>query len=265
MSHISHANTLFEFEDLSWFPDTLRQSMMDCLRFIVTMSQLYQPVIPLIREGLKQTQSTCVIDLCSGGGGSISRIEEEINLRAPAPTTFVLTDKFPNLRAFQLLRQKAKNSISYSSLSVDAAQVPESMKGFRTIFSAFHHFNRPYAKSVIQDAVHAKQGIGIFDGGEYGWAVALGLLVVHPFIFLFCTPFFKPFRLSRFIFTYVIPLIPICQIWDGVVSIIRLYRPDELLQMAMEVEPEHYVWQSGRVKNKFGIHVTYLLGYPKPT
>jgi hypothetical protein len=254
---------LFEFEDLSWFPNTIRESMMDCLRFVIKILDIYQPIIPVILEGLQKTNSKQIVDLCSGGGGALEQISLNINRQSDDKIKIVLTDKFPNINAFQLLAAKSKGDISFLETSVDAANVPSTLIGFRTIFSAFHHFNKPFAKSVIQNAVDAKSGIAIFDGGDKNIFIIIGLILIHPFIFFFCTPFFKPFRFSRLFFTYLIPIIPFCHIWDGVVSIIRLYNPDELLKIANEVDTETYCWRVGKLKNKYGMHVTYLIGYPK--
>ncbi|MBC8172783.1 MAG: hypothetical protein H7X71_02655, partial [Chitinophagales bacterium] len=104
--------------------------------------------------------------------------------------------------------------------------------------------------------------IGIFDGGDKNIFIILGIILIHPVIFFLFTPFFKPFRFSRLFFTYIIPVIPLCTIWDGVVSILRLYTPDELLKLAGEADNKNYVWKSGKVKNRFGMHITYLVGYP---
>ncbi|MFT4875753.1 MAG: hypothetical protein ACI9AU_000110 [Bacteroidia bacterium] len=254
---------LFEFEDLSWFPNTIRESMMDCLRFVIKILDIYQPIIPVILEGLQKTNSKQIVDLCSGGGGALEQISLNINRQSDDKIKIVLTDKFPNINAFQLLAAKSKGDISFLETSVDAANVPSTLIGFRTIFSAFHHFKKPFAKSVIQNAVDAKSGIAIFDGGDKNIFIIIGLILIHPFIFFFCTPFFKPFRFSRLFFTYLIPIIPFCHIWDGVVSIIRLYNPDELLKIANEVDTETYCWRVGKLKNKYGMKVTYLIGYPK--
>ncbi|MBC7424199.1 MAG: class I SAM-dependent methyltransferase, partial [Ferruginibacter sp.] len=72
-----------------------------------------------------------------------------------------------------------------------------------------------------------------------------------------------PFKWSRLLFTYIIPIIPLCTMWDGIVSIIHLYHPQELLKIATIVDDKNYKWQTGKVKNKYGMHITYLLGYPK--
>jgi len=57
---------LFEFEDLLWFPNTIRDGMTDYLRYLVTLVQFYQPITPLILEGMKNTNTSQVIDLCLG-------------------------------------------------------------------------------------------------------------------------------------------------------------------------------------------------------
>jgi len=76
------------------------------------------------------------------------------------------------------------------------------------------------------------------------------------------TPFFKPFGFSRLFFTYIFPLIPLYTAWDGCVSILRMYKSQELLEIAENTNSKNYFWKAGKVKNKLGIHSTYLIGYP---
>lgn len=253
---------LFEFEDLAWFPNTIRESMTDYLRYLITKVDFYRPIVPLIIEGMTRSHANQVIDLCSGGGGAIEQIHNDLKQLSDAKIKIILTDKFPNTSAYEFLKAKTKGAISFLDTSVDAADVPSTLKGFRTIFSGFHHFDKSMAKAVLKNAVDAKSGIGIFDGGNKNILAIVAILVVHPIVFFFFTPFFKPFRFSRLLFTYVIPIIPFCTIWDGIVSIIRLYKPDELLQIANEVEPDTYHLSSGKKKSKFGLNITFLIGYP---
>jgi len=255
-------NYLFEFEDLAWFPNNIRESMTDYLRYLITKLDFYRPIVPLIIEGMNRSNAKQVIDLCSGGGGAIEQIQNDLRQLSDDEIKIILTDKYPNTRAYEFLKAKTKGAISFPDTAVDAASVPATLKGFRTIFSGFHHFNNSLAKAVLKNAVDAKSGIGIFDGGNKNILAIVAILVIHPIVFFFFTPFFKPFRFSRLFFTYIIPIIPFCTIWDGIVSIIRLYKPDELLEIAYEVEPETYQWSSGKKKSKFGLYVTYLIGYP---
>jgi hypothetical protein len=254
---------LFEFEDFPWFPEIIRSGGTDYLRYLLTATNIYQPITPLLVKGIEKTGSDNILDLCSGGGGAIQQVQSNIKKQFNKDIEIRLSDKFPNLEAFKYLEKQSAGKISFETDPVDAAKVPLDLKGFRTIFSGFHHFNEVTAKAVLKDAVDAKAGIGIFDGAEKNIFTILGIMIFHPLAFIFFTPFFRPFKLSRLFFTYILPLIPLYTIWDGVVSIIRLYRPTELLRLASETDDEHYEWLAGRVKNKLGIGVAYLVGYPK--
>jgi len=236
--------------------------MTDYLRYLITKVDFYRPIVPLIIKGMHKTNTNLVIDLCSGGGGAIEQIQNELSIQSENKINIILTDKYPNASAYKYLSAKTKGAISFLDTSVDAADVPATLKGFRTIFSGFHHFDNSFAKSVLKNAVDANSGIGIFDGGNKNILAILAILIVHPIVFFFFTPFFRPFRFSRLFFTYIIPVIPFCTVWDGIVSIIRLYKPNELLNIANEVEPENYQWRSGNLRSKFGLNVTFLIGFP---
>lgn len=253
---------LFEFEDLAWFPDTIRESMTDYLRYLIPKTEFYRSVVPLIIDGMERSKANKVIDLCAGGGGAIEQIHNDLNKLSHTEIKIILTDKYPNKSAYEFLSAKTHGRISFFDTPVDAVDVPLTLQGFRTIFSGFHHFSESTAKAVLRNAVAAKSGIGIFDGGDKHIFAILAILIVHPLVFFFFTLFFRPFRLSRIIFTYFIPIIPLCTIWDGIVSIIRLYNPRELLKIAKEAEPDTYHWISGKKKCKYGLKVTFLVGYP---
>ncbi|TCO11074.1 methyltransferase domain-containing protein [Natronoflexus pectinivorans] len=255
-------NYLFEFEDLAWFPNTIRESMTDYLRYLITKVDFYRPIAPSIIEELIRTNANQIIDLGSGGGGAIEQIHHDLKQLSETDIKIILTDKYPNTSAYAFLKAKTNGAISFHNSPVDAADVPLSLKGFRTIFSSFHHFDNGLAKAVLKNAVDAKSGIGIFDGGNKNILAILAILIVHPLVFLIFTPFFKPFRFSRILFTYIIPIIPFCTVWDGIVSIIRLYKPTKLMQIANEVEPYAYKWRSGKMKSKYGLNVTFLIGHP---
>ncbi len=211
---------------------------------------------------MSKTNSTTLIDLCSGGGGAIEQVYNDLRVHS-CNVRVVVTDKFQNFDAYRFLERRSGGKISHSEKSVDASAVPPELKGVRTIFSGFHHFDPGFAKDVLNDAIKSKSGICIFDGGNKSIWMILGAIFIHPILFFIFTPFFRPFRLSRIVFTYLIPLIPLCTMWDGVVSILRLYRPSELLVLTKETNDTSYVWRSGYVKSRFGLSVSYLIGFPK--
>ena len=252
---------LFEFEDQSWFPDVIRAGGTDYLRYLLIATKVYQPCIQLLNELLIRTAETHVVDLCSGGGGYMEQVYHELKKISTRDASFTLTDKFPNTAAYQLLQNKTNGNICFDARSIDAANVPPDLKGVRTMFSAIHHFRPAKVRSILQNAVDNNAPIAIFDGGDKSIFGIIGVLIIHPVGFLLFTPFFKPFKFSRLFLTYVLPLIPLYTIWDGCVSILRLYKPKELLKIAKSISPG-YEWKAGKTKSKFGLHASYLIGMP---
>ena len=88
-------------------------------------------------------------------------------------------------------------------------------------------------------------------------------MLLSPISFLVTTPFIKPFSLLRLLFTYIIPIIPIIVLWDGVVSSLRTYSVDEMQQLIKSVENnENFDWHIEKKKAKMGF-VIYTIGIPK--
>ena len=92
--------------------------------------------------------------------------------------------------------------------------------------------------------------------------VILSMLLV-PLLVWLMTPFIRPFRLSRLIFTYLAPLMPFAAMFDGVVSCLRTYTPLEIEAMTATLQAQDYRWQTGeeRLQGSPGI-VTDLIGIP---
>ncbi len=260
----SHYNRLhlFEFEDQTWFPEVIRSGGTDYLRFLFTKTKMYEPTIALIKEALQQSGENRMIDLCSGGGGYMVEVAKAFHATDKNKYTTLLTDKFPNIAAYEHIKNNNEASINYFITAVDVLEVPKDLKGLRVLYSAIHHFKPEQVKQILQQAVKANMPIAIFDGGEKNLAIMLGIFILHPLGMLLVTPFLKPFKFSRIFFTYLLPLIPLYTVWDGLVSILRLYNPAALNQIAQSIPNNNYVWKYGKVKNGLGIKICYLIGVP---
>ncbi len=232
--------------------------MLDYLRFILVFLRIYDPAIPLLQNLKRETGASRVIDLCSGGGGPMLKVQEELGIPA------VLTDIYPAISSFAFLEKRSGSQISFVATPVNAMQVPGELKGLRTSFSAFHHFNEQQGIALLKDAVDAEQPIAVFDGGTRNFLIVIGILLHPLFIWIF-TPFIGPFRLSKLFFTYLVPLIPLFTAWDGIISILRLYKHTLLLRMAEKADPAAtYSWQAGTISNGLGIKTVYLIGLKTP-
>ena len=61
----------FEFNDLSWFPESFRDYQTDYLQFVANRFDMYQQVLPVIKRGILSSGNNTIIDIASGGGGGL--------------------------------------------------------------------------------------------------------------------------------------------------------------------------------------------------
>ncbi len=251
---------LFELEDQSWFPATIRDLATDYLHFLEARFALHRPAVPLVAEALRLSRTTHVVDLCSGGGGPIPALLHALAADGMKPHV-TLTDRFPNMPAFQRAGDESNGQISFHSEPVDARAVPPELHGFRTMFNSFHHFAPSDALAVLRDAVDARQAIGIFEIPDRSLRTLLPLLLLTPILVAAATPFIRPLCWRRLLWTYVFPLVPLTCWWDGVVSQLRAYSAPELQRLAEATGARTYSWRSGRVPivSTPG-YLTYLIG-----
>lgn len=105
----------------------------------------------------------------------------------------------------------------FITTSIDARQVPESLEGFRTQFLSLHHFKPNDAKQILQNAVDSQSPIAVFEAQERSIPSVLAMLF-FPISVLLSTPFIRLFGIGRLVFTYLIPVVPLFVLWDGLVS-----------------------------------------------
>jgi hypothetical protein len=251
---------LLEIEDQPWCPAVLRDAATDFLQHMIVATDTYLPAVPHLRSALERTGTRQVVDLCSGGGGPwpglLSRLDTP-----EAPVDVRLTDRYPNLDAFEGARQRTGGRLAFHPDPVDATALPAELTGFRTLFTAFHHFRPETARAILADAVRGGQGIGVFEATQRT-APSIIATAFSPVLVLLVTPFIRPFRWSRLLFTYLIPLVPLLVLFDGIVSCLRTYTPRELRAMADSLDATGYTWEIGEAKGRSPVPVTYLIGIP---
>lgn len=258
---------LFEIHEQPWCPPALRDGATDCLCFIASIGRQYNHIAPLLQDALLATNATQIVDLCAGGGGPWLALGRTLKTRTGQPVQILLTDLYPHERANQRAKVTPGVTLRFYPTAVDATQPPAALIGFRTLFTAFHHFAPAQAQAILQSAVNAGQGIAIF---EQTARTPLGLLVMYllPWLALVSGLAVYPWRFSRFFWTFVIPAIPLLLWFDGMVSCLRTYSTAELQALVAALEPSPkgttYVWRIGKVRSPLSpLGVSYLIGYPK--
>jgi hypothetical protein len=252
---------LIEIHDQDWCPRTVRDGETDYLQFVIATAKPYAAMVPILATALQRAGTRKVLDLCSGAAGPW-RWLQPVLAEGGVSVSVCLTDKYPNVGALRQSNSLKHQSISYHPQSVDATRVPEELTGFRTIFSAFHHFRPEQARALLADAVDKRQGIAVFEGTHRS-AVALLAMLLVPLMVLLMTPFIRPFRWSRLFWTYLIPAVPVISMLDGLVSCLRTYSVEELRELTEDLAAKDYQWEIGELKSRVGpVPITYLIGVP---
>ncbi len=254
---------LFELEDFSWFPAVLRDGGTAYLEFAIRVSGHGKALVPPLAAALRATGHTQLVDLCSGGGGPV-RIVVDALRDAGVEVTALLTDRYPNPRAFAHAAQGAEGRVAGHPASVDATAVPAELRGFRTLFNAFHHFRPAQARAILADAQRAGQPIAIFEVVSREPAMLLALCLT-PLLVTLSLPAWRPFRWPWVLFTWVLPLMQPFILWDGLVSWLRIYSVPELQALVAGLDAPGWTWEIGTLPLPGApAHATYLVGRPGP-
>lgn len=254
---------LFEFSDQPWYPQVFRRIQTDYLQFVTTRGAGHQNLIPLFARALQQAGTLDIVDLCSGATGPWARLRAQLK-QAGLNVKVTLTDKYPNPEAVN--KWVSQEGIEYLTEPVDAMNVPNHLQGMRTMFEGFHHFKPEQAQQILQDAIDKRVAIGIFEASLKSPQGPV-IFVLSPLMtllgYLFATPFIQPRTWSRFLWTYLLPIVPLATCWDGLVSFLRVYSPKDLKALVQPFQKEGYKWEIGQASTGTPLFVfTYLLGYP---
>src|SRR6185503_1565927 len=153
---------LVELHDLPWCPPSLRDALTDFLAFSLNLARAYDPAGPLLRRAVRRAGARRIVDLCSGAGGPWGRLAKDVGVPV------LLTDLYPHRG------RRVAGQLPFHPEPVDARAVPETLDGFRTIFTAFHHFRPAEARAILADAVQQRQGIAVFEAARRApWEIAV--------------------------------------------------------------------------------------------
>ena len=253
---------VMEIEDYDWCPRAVRDGGTDWLGFMANITRAFDAVAPKIRAAMAATGTHTIVDLCSGGGGPWLTLAP--TLAQSGPVTVELTDIFPNQAAFESLQARSRGQCGFRTEPVDATDVHADLDGVRTMFNCFHHFPPDHARAILADAVRKRRAIAIFEGVDRRFLPIL-MMPVQIVTVLLLTPFVRPFKWSRLFLTYVMPLIPFVVFFDGTMSMLRIYMPDELRTLVASVPGhEHFDWDIGTTPIQgMPVGITHLVGVPK--
>lgn len=254
---------LVEIEDLNWFPDSLRQCMT---RLIIVMHKLLgsqHELAALISRALVHSDKPAIIDLCSGSGGPMAEVYNRLKTQPHLQNlTLTLTDLYPHLETADRINSEGGSGINYLTKSVNAADLATEKVGVRTMICSMHHMKPTVAHDILSDAKANRQPICLFEISDNSFPIWLWWMVIPMNLLMafFITPLVRPMTWQQLVFTYLVPIIPICFAWDGAVSNARTYTIADMNELLEGLHTGDYVWETGKVGGL--LKKLYLLGLP---
>jgi hypothetical protein len=246
---------LFEFGDQPWLPKVLREGEVVYLATAYKLAPLARAWVDRMIAALDLRGSVHILDLCSGAGGPVEQVLHELRKHG-AQVSITLSDLYPSVST------TPDPSITWHAGPIDARCVPPQLTGVRTMFTAFHHFDPRDARAILENAFRRRLPICIFEGGSGTFGGVASMLLV-PLNVLAVMPFARPFRWKYLLFTYLIPVLPLMVCWDGLVSMLRIYSPEQMRELVRNFEAPDYAWEIGRLRVPLlpgGL--PYLIGRP---
>jgi hypothetical protein len=174
-----------------------------------------------------------------------------------------LTDLFPDREAFAWAASATGGRVLGWPEPVDARRVPAPLAGVRTFFNSFHHFPPEGARAILEDAYRQRQPILVAEITERS-AFRAALTFLHSATLMFrYVPQMRPAApLSVWIFTYLIPLLPLALAWDAMISCLRSYNEAELRQLCSNFS-EEWAWEFRRIPMPgLPVHICCFSGRP---
>jgi hypothetical protein len=249
----------FEIHDQPWFPAYFRDLVTEGLEAVWNENRTYHPIAARLREAVRRSGAECIVDLCSGGGGPWAGLYPEVADGSAIPVT--LTDLYPNALLARRTRDETPGSgVTAWHEPVDARHVPPELRGFRTLFSSFHHFDPEAARAMLADAFAHGEGIAVLEGARRNAWTMIAVTAV-PFLGFRAALTARPLRWDRILWSCVIPVVPAILWVDGILSCLRSYSLDDLRELTEGLSAPDYEWQVGDAPGR--VPIRFLIGRRK--
>ena len=206
------------------------------------------------------------IELVSVNGAGKEDREEGVD--------FVLTDIHPHLEAWERAAKKSDH-LKFIRSSIDAGDAPKNIlalatgdetrqqkKVFRLFSLAFHHFDEPDARRILQNTLETSSGFGIFELQDRTFEGLFTCLMLGPSLWLGSWYWFWG-DWTHLFWTYVIPVVPFVVVFDGLISCVRMRSGEEVMTLMeglrgkkgwrFETGSAMHTWPSGRMTYFVGI------------
>ena len=237
---------LFEFGDQSWLSGWLRDAYLDCLNLGLKSGGQFNQLHRAYANWSAVQPGASVLDLGSGGAGPIATMVRRAKRESIPLPKIILSDLHPSPEHYQVLQSElGAEQIGYMAEPVSALAVGPGAPRLRSMCSTLHHFAPTQVQALILDAIHHADGLFIVEPLQRNLRHFLMVLLSGPLPYLLAPFFARTWSWRKFFFTTILPIAPLMVAFDGCVSVLRTYKPEELVAMIPEPRRHQFTIQTG--------------------
>ena len=223
---------LHQISDQAWFPKHLKQLVDEFLSWFVVQVNATKPFIPLFEKALSFSDKKVLVDIDFSTGAGMESCRHLLD-----PTVQVET-------------------IAYDGFRVEK-------EGVYVIINALHKLSPDQVIELLGKIAGSGKSVVAVEGNNDNWWQAIGMTLFVPLAVFLSAPFVKPFRWTRLLFTYLIPVLLLIIPLDGIIALFKLYSPKDLNELTDQLKVPAYNWESGKKDNGRGGKIIYLMGLPE--
>lgn len=240
-------------------PSFIKNFMPEFLDFIVTLVAANKPFIKLIQiqPNLKQEFYLYAPDV----GGSSILLVSELKKVFPESRIYIVNDDLSEQRRnhYIQLNPELLNQATFISIK-NLDTKPSDTERILIAINHAHLISDSDLSQELKNITDYFDQVLIGEGNNKSTRQVIGMLLLSPLVALVLSPRVQPFRISRIIFTYLIPLFPLMISWDGIVALFKIRAPQIIESLARTAVPTGWKWTSGKSPNNRGGFVIYLHG-----
>ena len=204
-----------------------------------------------------------VLELASGSGETSADLHARAGFRSPSGVMLIFSDLAPRQGHWAGIGERYSVAVQTVGEPVDATEVPAELGAGRVwlVVNAFHHLAFDQAAALLGRAAQSASGIFIAENFGANMLATLPCGVVGMLAAFLNPALTGRDRVSKAVFTYLIPLIPLVVAWDGLVSALRMHRPADVQSM---IAPwPAWEWELREFKYLWLGRGTVLIGHPR--
>ena len=254
-----------ECNDSPHCPQFIRESIIEVLGNSIRDARVYEKLVPKFISFCADHHIKNILEIGAGSGESTAVFLDAVVLNQHQPPHIYTSDFLPMPEVMLATSQRYPGVMTPIEESLDIRH-PEVAPAhdMRMVLSAFHHFDPDVVRVFLQDA--QEQRIAVFVAEPFTNSLrAFFPMFLHGFTSLArngvqCSRR----RILKFFFTFFVPLIPMCLLWDGLISMRRMYDEKGFMEIVATLPKSErgYQWQYEEVKVPLGGTASLFTGYP---